>query len=195
MATRAHNPRGWKFLIIVVLLVIGFTILGRGASMPEAFAKAQAMDQAEARSRDTGMPVLIFAAADSCDASEAMKGGALASRDASMWISQNTHPVVLDLSAGAPRSKETDRFNLRSTPTMVIVRGGREVARLEGQVRRERLMSWLAENSGPIADWRHANPGRDLPDIQATAMALRRPAGNIPVRGESPATPSATPER
>jgi len=195
MATRSHNPRGWKFLIIVVLLVIGFTILGRGASMPEAFAKAQAMDQAEARSRDTGMPVLIFAAADSCDGSEAMKRGPLASRDASMWIMQNTHPVVLDLSPGAPRSKETDRFSLRSTPTLVMVRDGREIGRLEGQVRRERLMSWLAQNSGPIADWRHANPGRDLPDIQSTAMRLRRPAGNIPVRGETPSPSSITPER
>ncbi|CAG0955195.1 hypothetical protein PHYC_00424 [Phycisphaerales bacterium] len=185
MATPKHG-RGWSFLIFVVLVIAGYSYFSRRASLPEAFAKAQSLDQAEARAKDTGMPVLVLATADWCPTCQAMKRGALSDKAVQRWVTENTIPVVMDLSDRNNPPPEAERLRVRSIPALVFLRDGKEMARLEGSASKSKLSAWLAEFSGAIPDWQYANPGKELPDTHTGNRRLKESRDDIKVNPAPP---------
>jgi thioredoxin-like negative regulator of GroEL len=179
---RPNKRYGWPFLAFVVLMVGVYAALGRRAVMPEAFERAQSLDQAEARARDTGLPVLVFADAEWCVNCATMKRGALRNTDVARWIRDNTIPVVLDMSNRDAPPPLADSLGVRSLPTLLIMRDGKVVQKLEGVAKAEEVLAWLSEHTGPLADWRYANPGRDLPAFPAGTKPLQRPPSETPLQ-------------
>lgn len=189
---KKSRRHGWGFLVFVFLLFVGYVTIAKRNTMPEVFAKAQSLDQAEARSKDTGMPVLVFATADWCVTCAEFKRGALRSESVQRWIRENTIPVLVEMNDKDSPPPEAERLRIWSLPTLVLMRGGVEVARLDKKVPQDALMTWLSEHTGAIADWKFANPGKELPDLDVGLQKLKVPAGSIKVAPESPAAP-ATP--
>lgn len=180
MSSRKHG-RGWSFFIFVIVVIAGYMFLARRAGLPEAFAKGHTLDQAEARSRDTGMPVLVLATADWCPPCQSMKRRTLSDKKIQRWISENTIPVVVDLSDRSSPPPEAELLRVRSLPALLLLRDGKEVARLEGAVSENKLLAWLGEFSGAIADWKHANPGKELPDLDTGNRRLKESRDGIKV--------------
>ncbi|GJQ30394.1 MAG: hypothetical protein HBSAPP03_22780 [Phycisphaerae bacterium] len=173
--------RGWGFLIFVFLLLVGYTAIARRNTMPEVFAQALTLDQAEARSRDTGMPVLVFATADWCSPCAEFKRGALRHREVQQWIRENTIPVLVEMNDRNASPPEAERLKVWSLPTMLVLRDGKETARLDKVVPKDALLAWLAESTGALADWKHANPGQELPDLHTGTKRLPEAPGSIKV--------------
>lgn len=170
--------RGWSFVLFILLAVAGYGALSGRNAMPEVFAKAQSLDQGEARSRDTGLPVLVFATADWCGACSAFKRGALRDAGVSAWIRENTIPVLVEFNDRSHPPVESERLAVKAIPTLIIMRDGREVSRLGGNNKADVVLAWLAEHTGAVADWKHANPGRPLPALDSRGGAVSGDEGS-----------------
>lgn len=163
MASDKAKSRGIKLLVGSLILLAVFQFLAR--SRPEnpkvwAFAGATPMAAAAEASARNGMPVLAMVTADWCAPCQDYKHQALMDAGVTTWITQNTHPVVLD--ATTPND-QVAALGVYGFPTLVMLRDGREVSRLEGVHSAAELLSWLRACSGPVEDWKYSHPGQALP--------------------------------
>lgn len=165
MGVGAVRPRGKGFLIGTALILLLYIAVGRmfgGGRLPEAFASHPTLDGALTQSAKSGKPVLALASADWCPPCRKLEAGPLRDHEVETWITQNTHPAFLDFTAAnAPMG---EKFHIVSLPTMLLLRDGKEVARLEGYVDTKTLLAWLSASSGPVEDWKAAHPGRTPPE-------------------------------
>lgn len=160
------NPRarGRGMLVISVLLFVGLLVLSRmGGGGAHAFSAPLRLREASARAAADGKPVLVLVSADWCGPCGQYERGALADRGVRMWVEQNTHPVLLDASDRNRPDPEIERLRVYSLPTLVLLRDGKEAGRLEGVHGASDLLGWLAQVSGPMADWKAAHPGEEPP--------------------------------
>ncbi|MDX2131003.1 MAG: thioredoxin family protein [Planctomycetota bacterium] len=168
----ASRRRVLGMLVMAGVAFVGYAALsGRATEMPEVFAQAPSLAQAEVLAEASGMPVLVFATAEWCGPCQALKRGALADAGVQRWVRENTHAVVADFTDRNNPPPEAERLRVTSIPTLVLLRDGKEVSRLGSPRSKEQLLAWLGEHSGPIVDWKHANPGQPVPPID---MAPRR---------------------
>ncbi len=144
------KSRIWTVLLICVALVVGLRMFSTSkGKLPEAFASAQGLAAAIDQSSQSGMPVLAFATADWCGPCQKFKKSALSDTGVITWIKDNTHPTLLDCTGANP---DAARLGISGLPTLMLLRDGREIARLEGGVGAQDLINWLATHSGPVAD-------------------------------------------
>ncbi len=189
---KKNRRHGWSFLVFVFMLFLGYVAIAKRNTMPEVFAKAQSLDQAEARSKDTGMPVLVFATADWCTTCAEFKRGALRSDKVQQWIRGNTIPVLVEMNKKDDPPPEAERLSVMALPTLVLMRGGKEVARLDKKVPEAALMAWLGEHTGAVADWKFEHPGEEMPDIDVGLRRLKEAPGSIKIAPEAPPTPGGS---
>jgi thioredoxin-like negative regulator of GroEL len=104
--------------------------------------------------------VLALVTADWCAPCQELKRTALADQQINLWIRQNVHAVYVDATKDNPVAGELKVFSL---PTMLVLRDGKEVSRLEGLRGTAEVRAWLTAATGPVADWKHAHPGQPLP--------------------------------
>jgi len=146
------KSRGWPFVLVLLCILLGLRLLSMGAApTPVAFANQRTLEQAIQDSARTGMPALVLATADWCGACKSLKRGALSDAGVSTWITDNTHPVLLDVTSTSPQAAE---FRVSAIPALILLRRGKEIARVEGDIPTKDLLAWLAEFSGPVADER-----------------------------------------
>jgi thiol:disulfide interchange protein len=158
----SRTGRTWGVLVVCVVLLMAFSLMGRSkpAAKPDAFVHAVSLAEAVERSSRDGRAVLAFATADWCGPCQELKRGALADEGVSRWVRENVHAVYVD---GTDDNPDVGRLRVFGFPTLVVLRGGREVSRLEGVRSAEEVRRWLAASTGPLADWKHANPGKEPP--------------------------------
>lgn len=177
------NPgrRSWFVLVLAVLAFVGYTTFARrGTETPEAFKQVATLAESEALAAESGMPVLVFATADWCGPCQTFKRQALADAGVQRWIRENTHPVIADFTDREKPPEGAERLRVKSLPTLLLMRDGKEVSRLGGVVPAKALLAWLGEHSGPIADWAHANPGQPMPEVPLGPVRKRTSAIGVP---------------
>ncbi len=167
MAVR--RSRSLKMLIGAAVVFVGISVITgafRTAPVPQAFAGATPLNDALDAAKTSGMPVLAFITADWCQPCQSFKRGALVDKDVATWISDNTHPVMIDATKDNP---DAARMGVEAIPTMVLIRnddkGEREVARFSGDRDAAFLLSWLREFSGPVQDYK-ARTGKYPPGYE-----------------------------
>lgn len=129
----------------VVVLSALHVLRGGTAPMPAPFAGGATVDDAIAASRESGRPALVFATADWCGPCRSFKRGALADARVGAWIEAHAHPALADLTGSndAGARELAERLRIKGVPALVMLRDGREVARLEGVVGADELLRWL----------------------------------------------------
>lgn len=140
--------------VILLLMVFGVYLVlrGKAAPVPAVFDKTVTLAGAAEASTRSGMPVLAFVTADWCGPCQALKRTALADNDVTEWIRTSTHPVYVDATNGVPA--EAQGLGVQRFPTMILLRGGKEVSRLVGNQPTSSVLGWLQANSGAVADFK-----------------------------------------
>ncbi|MFA6045103.1 MAG: thioredoxin family protein [Phycisphaerales bacterium] len=177
MGVGAVRKRGNGFLIMTVLIFVGYLTMSRlfgNVALPPAFSQHPTLINASTAARQSGKPVLALAAADWCSTCRAFKAGALRDPGVDTWISQNTHAAYLDFT-NSP-GEDGLKLNISAVPTLVLLRDGKEVGRLVGDVDTKALLAWLSDLSGPVADWKAAHPGQTPPELGTSHAPASAPS-------------------
>lgn len=151
--------------VVIAFAVIGlavWVVFSRGAApVPPAFDPAITLVSAQERSVQTGRPVLALFTADWCGACQTLKRGALANARVTDWLGEQVQTVYIDTDANPAISQQ---HNISAIPALLVLRDGREVARLEGAVPADTLLTWLETHASapaglPVASSPAATPG------------------------------------
>lgn len=115
------------------------------SALPPMFASKPTLAAALAASKIDGRTAVAFYTADWCGPCSRMKSGAL--RDAEVVKAfENLHPAIVDCTNGTPAD---DPFGIESYPTMIAIRDGKVINRLNGNQSTPQLLGWLKEINAP----------------------------------------------
>ncbi len=149
---RANAPgrKAWGmglFAVCVALFAVFLARSQRTAPIPTLFSKDATLESALAASAGDGKPVLAFFTADWCGPCQTFKRGALSDAGVERLARERTHPVYVDCTranSGDPGViAVAQRYGIRAFPTLVLLRGEEQVARIEGAMAATELTAWL----------------------------------------------------
>jgi thiol:disulfide interchange protein len=136
------------FGVFLVLSLFDRGFLSLPAAVPAVFGENLSVRQAEARQEQTGRLVLVVATADWCQPCQKLKAGPLTDDDVVEAIERETEPVYLDLTdarRGSEAAAAAERLRIRSVPSLVLLRNGKVISRVQGYRSAESIILWLEQ--------------------------------------------------
>lgn len=118
---------------------------GAATATPAAFTEAATLDDAIARSAESGLPVFALATAEWCGPCQRLKKDTLSDEDVGRVLSANSVAVILD---DATHRDDIRRLGVRAYPTSMIIKDGEVVGRFEGYAGAKTFMAFLDANLG-----------------------------------------------
>lgn len=115
------------------------------ATTPTAFNNGLTLDQAIARSRETGKPVVVVSSATWCPPCQQLKKTTLVDAGVESWLTENTIPVYLDVDQA---SASATSLGVRSIPDTQVLVNGQSVARLSGYAPAGEFLTFVKKASG-----------------------------------------------
>jgi thiol:disulfide interchange protein len=144
------------FALLAVVAIAWIALAARSCSAPRVpgFIDARlTLDEAQLRSRESGKPVFVLVAADWCPFCSSLKAGALADGRVASWLKENTEPVYVDVTRYKPQDPQAveifNRLNVDSIPAMILLRSGKQVGHIEGDIPADDVLRWLEKSRGP----------------------------------------------
>jgi thiol:disulfide interchange protein len=142
------------FALLVVILIVTVALASRGCGggrVPAFIDPMLSVDEADARSRDSGKPVFVLVGADWCEPCHSFKAGAMRNSKVVQFLKDNTEPVYMD----GTRSNDTEvqgtltRLGVQNFPACVIRVRGQNMDRMEGDVPASEVLKWLQATVKP----------------------------------------------
>lgn len=140
------------FAVLAVVIIASVAMLTYSCSTPNTlkyFPRKVSLEDAIAAAELGDKPVVALFAADWSEPCEKFKRRALADEQVAAWISTQSQPVLLDMTNADAGDGEAmalfNRFAIAEYPTIILLRKGVEVARLEGEKSAKDLLQWLRE--------------------------------------------------
>jgi thioredoxin 2 len=127
-------------LMVLLLVFIALAVRQQLTPPPSAFNQAVTLQAASEASKASGRPMLVFAGASWCVPCSMFKRAALADERVIAWITANTEPVYLDIDKQPEAAAE---FGVRAIPSLMLVKEGSIVDRIDGAQDTDRLLAWL----------------------------------------------------
>ncbi|HEX8878319.1 MAG TPA: thioredoxin family protein [Phycisphaerales bacterium] len=137
---RLLNILGVASAIIVSILLIQRLAGGGVAPTPEVFQGRTSLEAAITEAAKSDKIVLAFATADWCPPCQQMKRTLLVEPSLVAQISRDFLPVYVDIDKDTAAAERLAAF---SVPSTVILKDGKQVARMEGLIPHDAYAQWL----------------------------------------------------
>lgn len=137
---RFLNILGVASAIIVSILLILRLAGGGAAPMPELFQGRTSLEAAIAEAAKSDKIVLAFATADWCPPCQQMKRTLLVEPSLVAQINRDFLPVYVDVDKDNAAAERLAAFSIPST---IILKDGKQVARMEGLIPHDAYSQWL----------------------------------------------------
>jgi len=138
----------WILAVAAVLALVILRVRGPSvAPAPAGFDPAMTLAAAGELAAGGRKPVLVFATADWCGPCRALKKGALADARVIGLVRDRTIPVYMDMTSASTVPAGAESLNITGIPALILLRDGKEVARLVGAVPAEQVAAWLEQET------------------------------------------------
>ncbi|GEM_PF-1139736 len=155
MAIPSHiTPSRGNFVFgVVFVLVFGAIVWWRSSATAvkdippselAAFSAGLTLDDALARSTQTGRPVLVYATASWCPPCRGFKANTLSRGDVAAAIGEGFEAVYLDVDRAGDDART---LRVMAVPTIMVLRDGRQVDRHEGAMETDAFLGFLERNA------------------------------------------------
>lgn len=148
LARPRRNWGNWALLLGLIGVLLFMQWRGGFAPMPPVFEEQLTLQQALDRAAKADRLVLVYASASWCGPCQTYKRTTLVDRAVVDWIRRNTEPVYLNID----RDQITaERLGVSSIPVTILLKDGKEIARLTGAASADEFMRW-------VQPWTHLTP-------------------------------------
>ncbi|MBX3381853.1 MAG: thioredoxin family protein, partial [Phycisphaeraceae bacterium] len=127
---------------MICALVVGTAVVCR-AKLPPAFSDLT-LDAAIKQVEGTDKLVLMKFTADWCMPCKAMDQTTWRDDKVVAWVKDHGVAIEVDVDK---EPKVSERYQVAAMPTMVMIRGGNEIARKAGYMDTDRTLQWLEDAS------------------------------------------------
>jgi thiol:disulfide interchange protein len=144
--------------VILIAWVAMMTYSCSGHATPPYFNKRLTLEEAATQAEQNDRIVFALFTADWCEPCTKFKSRALADSRIVDWIKAHAQPVYVDMtkadSGDADAAAVKARYDINYYPSVLLMRKGREVARLEDALSAKDLLKWLTEKTAIPKDRR-----------------------------------------
>jgi thiol:disulfide interchange protein len=145
----ARPRRGWgNWALLVGLVGVLLFMQWRGefAPVPPVFEEQITLQQGLDRAAKADRLVLVYASASWCGPCQTYKRTTLVDSTVVHWIRRYTEPVYLNID----RDQTTaERLGVSSIPVTILLKDGKEIARLTGAASADEFMRWVQPWTDP----------------------------------------------
>jgi thiol-disulfide isomerase/thioredoxin len=139
----------FEMLRIVICAWVFFVVAFCHADLPPAFSDVT-LDAAKKQVEGSEKVVVIKFTADWCPPCKAMDKTTWRDESVVKWVKD--HGVALQVDVDKDQ-KTAQAYNIEAMPTMVMLRGGKEIARTVGYLKPDQMLSWMeGAATGKAAD-------------------------------------------
>ncbi len=140
---------------VLAVILIAFIAMGtyscQGHAIPPYFNKRVTLEDATTQADQNDRIVFALFTADWCEPCAKFKGGALSDSRIIDWMKSHAQAVYVDMTkfdAGdAEAAALKARYEIEAFPTVLLMKKGKELARLEEVLSARDLLKWLTEKT------------------------------------------------
>lgn len=113
---------------------------GSFAPTPPVFDEGLTLNQGITRAEKGGRLVLAYASASWCGPCQTYKRTTLIDKDVVAWIRRHAEPVYVNIDR---QPTDAQQLGVASIPATILLKDGKEVARLTGAASAEEFLQWV----------------------------------------------------
>ncbi len=140
------------FAVLAVVVIASVAMLTYSCSTPATpkyFPRKLSLDEAMSLAEQADRPVFALVTAEWSEPCQKFKRGTLADSRIAEWVTAHAQPVILDMtnydSGDGDAAALFNRFAITEFPTILLIRKGQELGRIEKEVSARELLKWLNE--------------------------------------------------
>lgn len=136
-ATRWAN---WVLLFALIGVLAFMQWRGSFAPTPPVFEERLTLEQGVERAEKHGKLVIAYGSASWCGPCQTYKRTTLVDAGVVAWIRRNAEPVYVNVDR---QQTQAQQLGIASIPVTILLKDGKEVARLTGAASAEEFMEWV----------------------------------------------------
>lgn len=136
------RPNWANWILLVGLLGVLAYMQWRGtfSPMPPVFEERLSLQQGSERSTRSGKLVIAYGSASWCGPCQTYKRTTLVDAGVVAWIRRHAEPVYVNVDR---QQVEAQQLGITSIPVTILLKDGKEIARLNGAATAEEFMEWV----------------------------------------------------